>query len=56
MHIENDKKYVSCPECGMLLEKSSRSDSEIRCSKCGNYIAVKVENGKVITWKMDKIK
>ena len=45
------KKYITCPECGRPLLRSSRAVCELECSKCRQTIVILVKNGEVITFK-----
>lgn len=54
---KNDAEYcVTCPKCGKVIQKTFKTDSFIKCSKCGyNYytfvddgVAVSVDSSKYV--------
>ena len=50
------KKYITCPECGRPLLRSSRAVCELECCKCKQTIVILVKDGEVITFKSRRLK
>lgn len=46
--FREDKRYVCCPACGKVLQKSKITNSEIKCWNCGDRLAIYVRDGVVI--------
>lgn len=38
------KNRVPCPVCGLPLFFADKADLQIRCTRCKQYIKVKIEN------------
>lgn len=54
--LRTKKKYITCPECGRPLFRSSRAVCEIECCKCRQTIVILVKDGEVITFKSRRSK
>ena len=40
--------YISCPICGVLLQRSNLSSAEIKCNNCRSMIKICVKGGIVV--------
>ena len=47
---KNDAEYcVTCPKCGKVIQKTFKTDSFIKCSKCGYDYYTYVDEGVAIS-------